>query len=104
MSAVKLKTQHLHIDGSLAAKAFGEVAQVYTVYYASKNSLLLAPMTDEFFPKLHKAHLQMLKTRNLNGDKTVSIQGILIDNEIDDAERDLEYDYTEGAQFLNIKI
>jgi hypothetical protein len=103
-SKIKLKTQHLYIESDLAQMAFRDASQVYVVYYPFKKSLLLAPMSDEFFPKLHKAHLQMLKTRNLQGDKTVSLQEIIIDNDIDDSERDLEYDYTEGVNFLNIKI
>lgn len=104
MSAIKLKTQHLYIDADIAQKALGDTVQVYTVYYPQKQSLLLAPMNDEFFPKLHKAHLQMMKTRNLKGDKTISIQEILIDNDIDDTDRDLEYELTEGIHLLNIKI
>jgi hypothetical protein len=104
MSKVKLKTNHLLIDNDLADKAFGETAQVYAVYYPQKKALLLAPMEDEFFPKLHKAGLLMLKSRNLKGDKTVSMYEIIIDNELDDADRDLDYEYTEGIKLLNVKI
>jgi hypothetical protein len=104
MSKVKLKTSHLYIESDLATAAFGEIAQVYVVYYKTKNSLLLAPMNDEFFPKLHKAGLIMLKSRNLQGDKTIAMHEILIDNDLDDANRDLEYQYTEGVKLLNVKI
>jgi hypothetical protein len=103
MSKIHLKNSHLWIDNSVA-KIFGDVAQVYIVYYPQKKSLLLAPMTDEFFPKLHKAALNMLKTRNLQGDKTISLQGFIIDNEIDDSDRDLEFSFTEGVALLNIII
>lgn len=103
MSKVHLKNSHLWIDSSIA-KIFGDTAQVYAVYYPQKKSLLLAPMTDEFFPKLHKAALQMLKTRNLEGDKTMSMQGFIIDNEIDDSDRELEFSYTEGVGLLNVII
>lgn len=104
MSKIQLKTSHLYIDSDLAAAAFGDAAQVYVIYYPLKNSLLLAPMNDEFFPKLHKAGLIMLKSRNLKGDKTVSMYEILIDNDLDDADRDLEYEYTEGVKMLNVKF
>ena len=46
----------------------------------------------------------MLKSRNLKGDKTVSMYEILIDNDLDDTDRDLEYEYTEGVKMLNVKI
>ncbi len=104
MSKVKLKTSHLYIDSDLAAAAFGETAQVYVVYYKNNNSLLLAPMNDEFFPKLHKAGLLMLKSRNLQGDKTIALHEILIDNDLDDENRDLAYQFTEGVKMLNVKL
>ena len=104
MSKIRIKTHHLYIDGDLAKAAFGDAAQVYTVYYPSKKSLLLAPMSDAFFPKLHKAQLQMLKTRNLQGDKTIYMREIMIDNDLDEEDRDLAFDYTEGAQLLSVKI
>ena len=103
MSKIHLKNSHLWIDSSVA-QVFGDTPQVYAVYYPQKKSLLIAPMTDEFFPKLHKAALQMLKTRNLQGDKTISMQGFIIDNEIDDTDRELEFNYTEGVALLNVII
>ena len=104
MSKIRLKTHHLYIESDLAKAAFGDAAQVYTVYYPSKQSLLLAPMSDDFFPKLHKAQLQMLKSRNLQGDKTIYLREVMIDNDLDESDRDLEYAYTEGAQLLSVKI
>lgn len=104
MSKVKLKTNHLYIEKELAEAAFGDVAQVYAVYYKAKNSLLLAPMNDEFFPKLHKAGLLMLKSRNLKGDKTISMYEIIIDNDLDDTDRDLVVEFTEGVKLLNVKF
>ena len=104
MSQVRLKTNHLYIESALAKDAFGDAPQVYIVYYPNKHSLLLAPMHDEFFPKLHKANLQMLKTRNLQGDKTIYMREMMIDNDIDETDRDLEYNYIPGGQLLSIII
>ncbi len=39
----------------------------------------------------------MLKSRNLKGDKTISMYEIIIGNDLDDADRDLEYEYTKGG-------
>ena len=104
MSKVKLKTHHLLIDGDLAVAAFGNVSQIYAVYYPLKNSLLLAPKDDEFFPKIHKAGLLMLKSRNLKEDKTVSMYEIIIDNDLDATDRDLEFQFTEGIKLVNVKF
>lgn len=104
MSQVKLKTQHLYLEASLAAAVFGDTVQVHTVYYPQQKSLLLAPKEDELFTKIHKTALQMLKTRNLQGDKSISLQELIIDHELDDTDRDLEFSHQEGIQLLQVKI
>lgn len=101
---IKLKTQHLWISGPLAAAVFGDVAQVYVVYYPAQKSLLLAPMDDELFPTVHKAALQMLKTRNLQGDKTISLQELIIDHDIDETERSLPFIHQEGLRLLHVTL
>ncbi len=79
---IKLRTQHLWISGDIAGTVFGDLDKVYTVYYPQLHALLLAPMDDEIFPTIHKGDLQMLKTRNLEGDKTISLQEIIIDHDL----------------------
>lgn len=101
---IKLKTQHLWISSDIAEVAFGEVAQVYVVYYPQQRALLLAPMDEEIFPTIHKAALQMLKNRNLQGDKTISLQEIIIDNDIDDTDRDLVFMHQPGMKMLHITL
>lgn len=101
---IKLKTQHLWISGDIAGSTFGETAQVYVVYYPAQKALLLAPMDEEIFPTIHKAALQMLKNRNLEGDKTISLQEIIIDNEIDDTDRDLIFMHQPGMRMLHVTL
>jgi hypothetical protein len=101
---VKLKTQHLWISADVAASAFGDIPQVYVIYYPKQRALLLAPMDDELFPTIHKAGLQMLKSRNLQGDKTITLQEIIIDNDIDDTERDLAFMHQPGIRMLHVSL
>ncbi len=101
---VKLKTQHLWISSDIAEATFGETAQVYVVYYPQQRALLLAPMDDELFPTIHKGGLQMLKNRNLQGDKTISLQEIIIDNDLDDTDRDLIFMHQPGMRMLHITL
>lgn len=104
MSEIKLQNRHLFISGALAADAFGDVIQVYVVYYAQNHALLLAPIDDPLFPTMHKARMQMLKTRNLQGDRSISMEEILIDHDIDDTDRDLPYNYQPGLRMVHINL
>lgn len=101
---VKLKNQHLWISADIVESTLGDVAQVYVVYYPQQRALLVAPMDDELFPTLHKAGLQLLKNRNLQGDKTISLQEIILDNEIDDLERDLAFMHQPGMRMLHVSL
>ncbi len=104
MGRIELKTQHLLISGNIATDVFGNAAQVYTVYYPQQHALLLAPMDDEIFPTIHKAQLQMLKSRNLQGDKSISLQEIIIDHEIEDTDRELIFMYQPGMRMLKVTL
>jgi hypothetical protein len=104
MPGIQLKTQHLLIAADIAAEVFGAAAQAFTVYYPQQRALLLAPMDDEIFPQVHKAQLQMLKSRNLSGDKSMSLQEIIIDHDIDEADRELEYVFQPGMRMLKITL
>lgn len=101
---IKLRTQHLWISGDIAGTVFGDLDKVYTVYYPQLHALLLAPMDDEIFPTIHKGDLQMLKTRNLEGDKTISLQEIIIDHDLDDSDRDLVFMHQPGVRILHVTL
>jgi hypothetical protein len=101
---VKLKSQHLWISAELVTAVFGEATHAHVVYYPAQHSLLMAPKGDEIFPSLHKTALQMLKVRNLQGDKTLSLQEIIIDHEIDDTDRDLPFTHQPGMPLLQVHL
>ncbi|HNE28201.1 MAG TPA: hypothetical protein PKL15_03910 [Saprospiraceae bacterium] len=104
MSSVRLQNRHLLIAAAIAADAFGESIQVQVVYYPQQQTLLLAPLDDTTFASLHQTAVQMLKTRNLQGDKSLSLEEILIDYELDDRDRDLPFLYANGMQLLHVTI
>ena len=101
---VRLRRQHLWISADLAKEAFGGERQIYAVYYDNLGSLLLAPMSDTMFKQAHECALVMLKDRNLAGDKSLSMQEIIIDNELDDSDRELDYTAAPGLQMLQVKL
>lgn len=89
---IQLRNSNLLIDASLAREAFGDDVQVSLVYYPDRQTLLMAGKSKAFFEKLHQTHWVVLKDRNLLGDKSVSIRDILLDNDLDDADRPLTYE------------
>lgn len=92
MSAVYLKNSYLLIEATIAEVAFGDEWQVSVVYYPERQTLLVAGKSKAFFEKLHNTRWLLLKDRNLLGDKSVNIRELLIDNDLDDADRDVAYE------------
>jgi len=103
-SQIRLKCSHLHIDHEVASAVFGDQPNVYVVYYADRRTLMLAPTNDELFKNLHKASQQMLKDRNLKGDKTIALHETLIDHQVDETDRDLVYELQEGLGILSVHL
>jgi hypothetical protein len=46
----------------------------------------------------------MLKNRNLAGDKSLSLQEVIIDNNLDGSDRPLEFTTRPGLQLLQVKL
>ena len=65
---------------------------------------MAAPSGEDLFRTIHKGSQQMLKAKNAKGDRSISIQEILLDNDIDDHDRDLEYVVEEAVHILKVKL
>ena len=103
-SQVKLRSSHLLVDRETAATVFGDVGNAYLVYYPDRHSLLLASGEDEVFKGLHKAKKHLLKSRSAAGDRSIALHEILIDNQVDDQDRDLVYEFQEGLGILKVQL
>ncbi len=101
---VHLRRQHLWLSATVAENAFGGERQVYCVYYPQRGDLLLAPMSDDGFKSIHECSLVMLKDRNLAGDKSLSLQEVIIDNELPDTDRPLAYAMRAGVRLLRVSL
>lgn len=99
---VRLKASHVIIQADIAAALFGQDQNVHVVYYADRRALMVAPKTDELFKQLHKAKPFMLKSKNAEGDKSIAINEILLDNEVNDTDRDLDFESQEALKVLTI--
>ena len=101
---VYLEAGHICVKKNIAEKIFGTERVVLSVYYAKENSFLVAPASEELFKNLHKANQQMLKMKNASGDKSISIQELLLDNDIEEQNRNLEFEMEEALHILKIKL
>jgi hypothetical protein len=72
------------------------------VYYAQRKTMLLAAMEDELFKSLHKTSLVMLKQKNAGGDQSISIQEVVIDNDIDPVSRELIFQLDPAMKIISI--
>ena len=104
LAAVRLKSSHLLVDREVAAVIFGDDLNVNIVYYPERRTLMIAPKSDELFKQLHKAKQHMLKNKSIKGDKSIALHELLIDHEIDQTDRDLEYILEKNLNILNVKL
>ncbi len=103
-SDVYLEAGHICIKKNIAEKIFCSETVVLSVFYAKDNTFMVAPAGEELFRTIHKANQQMLKMKNAAGDKSISIQELVLDNEIDEKDRDLEFVIEEALHILKIKL
>ncbi|MDP1816074.1 MAG: hypothetical protein Q8K92_16615 [Leadbetterella sp.] len=88
---LSLKSGHLLFESELVTDLFGNEEQVNMVFYAERNTLLIAAQSKAFFAKLHKTNWTALKLRNPKGDKTIFLRDLLMDNDLDETDRILNY-------------
>ncbi|GGD70549.1 hypothetical protein GCM10011514_38260 [Emticicia aquatilis] len=89
---IQLKNGHIWFEKELVDLLFGEEEKVSLVYYPERKTLLLAARSKVFFEKMHKTTWAVLKLRNLKGDKTISVQDLILDNDLDNTDRTLAHE------------
>jgi hypothetical protein len=89
---MKLHNGHIIIPVALVKTVLENDTQVNWVYYPERHTLLIAGRSKIFFEKMHKTHWQTLKDKNTQGDKALLVRAILLDNDLDDTDRDLVFD------------
>ena len=104
VSDVYMEASHICIKKNIAEILFGNETVVLSVFYAKENSFLVAPAGEELFKNLHKSTQQMLKSKNIHGDKSIAIHELILDNDLNDTNRDLEFITEEALHILKIKL
>lgn len=99
-----LKNSHIIINKTIADTLFANESYVQVIYYPNEARLMVARDSDDLFRSFHKAKRELLKDKNLVGDKSVNIRELLMDSDADDTDRDLEYNVDEAIHILNVFI
>jgi hypothetical protein len=105
MSKITLKTSHIYIDSELVKIIFGDIHYAYIEYLKDRKTLMVTPVSSQWFLKLYEKPTQfLLKSRNLKGDKTLAIREILIDNDLDMTDKDLKFEIIEKTKLIKIDL
>jgi hypothetical protein len=102
--SVALQSSHLFLDSELVKKIFGNVHYAYATYSKEQHRLLITPVSSQWFVKLYEPTQFLLKSRNLKGDKTLAIREILIDNDIDMADRVVTFEIVEKTNLIKVQL
>jgi len=95
---------HLIVPVHIAGCLFENAAQVNWVYYPQKGSMLIVSQYDDLFKSLHKTNMSMLKYKNGDGDRSISIQELILDNELDNGDRYLPFIADERMKILTVTL
>ncbi len=99
-----LRSSHLYFPKDLVKQVFDQEENVFLSFQEEHKTLLIAPATATWFPKMHPAKQGFLKMRNLQGDKTLALHDILLDYGLNGQNRDLEYEWKERTRVLRIQL
>ncbi|WP_229216721.1 hypothetical protein [Dyadobacter sp. 3J3] len=91
-NSILLKNGHIIIPAAIVSQWLDKDSFVNMVYYPERKQLLVAAKSKTFFEKLHQTKWMVLKDKNLLGDKTLYVREILIDNDLDDSDRSLNFE------------
>ena len=101
---IQLKSSHLEINDNLSRELFGGSATVYVSYNSEQRVMLVSPNSNTWFPKLHKTKECMLKAKDLLGTTSIGIREFIIDHDLVNEDRELEYEINQRKRFLRIEI
>ncbi|MEO0898104.1 MAG: hypothetical protein AAFY71_16965 [Bacteroidota bacterium] len=101
---VFIDRNHLYLPNSIVSQVFKEEENAFLAFYPEKKLLLLSPISNAFFKKLHPTTQHMLKRKNLKGDKSIALHELLIDHELNVSSEPLKYEFREKSTVLKIYL
>ncbi len=102
---IQLRSSHIILPQEIVQQVFGEEYNIYFMYQAEKKQLLAVPVSATWFKNLYKNTKQvLLKLRNAQGDRSLAIGELIIDHDLDDSDRMLEYKIEGKPGLLEITL
>lgn len=101
---VYLESMHICFDKTVSEQVFKEELNVYLSYYPKKSYIIMAPISHEFFKKMHESSQHMLKIKNASGAKSIALHELMIDHEIETPEGPLKYEIREKTDIIKIYL
>ncbi len=101
---VSLQNGHIVVSKNLVDQVLDNCDRAGWVYYANRNIMMLASSADDLFKSIHQSKISLFKHRNEQGDRSLSIQELLLDHEIDGKNRELKFRADEILKVLTIYL
>ena len=101
---VALKASHIQLDNSIVEKVFQNIHYAYVTYLESQERLLVTPVSSQWFVKMHEPTQFLLKDKNLKGDKAIGVRELLIDHDIYQDDRELNFEIVEKTNLIKIEL
>ncbi len=99
---VTLKSSHIYLESKVIKEFFEGTNVAFAVYIKEQKSILITPVTSAWFKKMYNPAQYILKARNINGDKTLAIGNIIIDNDLDVTDRELDAEFIEKTKLIKV--
>ena len=104
MHKVSLKACHIIIEAELAKTYLHNDNFALVSYKAEESTLIVSPTKNDWLKSIHKASPFMLKHKDLSGTRSIAVHELLIDHELEDHDRSLNFETDDVLEFLKIKI
>lgn len=101
---IRLKTSHILISPDTAEQLFDASECALICYKPEDKALLLAPVTNTFFGKLHEPSQVLMKVKDILGTRSIPVRNILLDNDLDETDRPLPFRVNEKNKFIRISL
>lgn len=104
MRGIYLKSSHLCFDVEIRRFIGSEQQNVFLAYYKDKGYLLMSPVSNAFFPKLHPSTQHIIKAKSLSGAHSIALHELLIDHQIAEQDRQLDFELIEKTKVIKVYL
>ncbi|MDI9338306.1 MAG: hypothetical protein QM539_07765 [Alphaproteobacteria bacterium] len=97
-----LKNLYLQIAKNVCTEVLENTDNIAFVFYDNPKRVLITPARNTIFTQLHKCQYGFLKLKNNLGTKCFQLNGIILDNNILETDRDLQCLCDSKANILTV--